>query len=216
MPTVPTNPPEPTAETVASGDARPAPRPLNIVLVGFMATGKTTIGRMLARKLGFEFVDCDAEIEKAEGMKITEIFKQHGEDRFREIETAYLRSLGERSKLVISTGGGAVTRPANREVLPQLGYVVWLHTKKRIIFDRVMSNSNRPLVQTADPMGTIKSLLKVRKPLYKEVADIRVKTHSLTMEETAEGVIDTACYFFSKQKAECNPICEVSQGGGCE
>ncbi|QQL45063.1 shikimate kinase [Sulfuriroseicoccus oceanibius] len=197
-----------------SGDTVASPRPLNIVLVGFMATGKTTIGRILSKKLGFQFVDCDHEIEKQQGMKITEIFKTQGEEAFRQMETDFLQSLASQSKLIISTGGGVVGRQPNREILPTLGYVVWLHTKKQVIFDRVMSNSNRPLVQTEDPMGTIKALLKVRKPLYKEVADIQIKTHKLTFDETAEGIIDTACYFFSKQQAECNPICEVSQGGG--
>ena len=120
--------------------------PLNIVLVGFMATGKTTIGRRLARKAGFKFIDCDQEIEKQQGMKIYEIFSDHGEDHFRQLEAEYLKSLGNKQNLVISTGGGVVTREAARKILPSLGYVVWLHAKKRKIHERVMRNNNRPLL----------------------------------------------------------------------
>ena len=185
----------------------PAVAPLNIVLIGFMATGKTTIGRQLARRAGFKFVDCDLEIEKQQRMKISEIFEKHGEAYFRELEKNYLLSLKGKQKLVISTGGGVVTHDATREVLPSLGYVVWLHAKKRAIHDRVMRNDNRPLIRTANPWKTIKTLFRARKPLYKSVANIKVKTHDLDISETVQGILDSACYHFASHRQDAPTIC---------
>ncbi len=172
-----------------------------------MATGKTTIGRRLARKAGFKFIDCDHEIEKQQGMKISEIFSDHGEDHFRQLEAEYLKSLRDKQNLVISTGGGVVTREAARKILPSLGYVVWLHGKKREIHERVMRNNNRPLVRTQDPWKTIKTLLKQRKPQYKKVAHLKIKTHGLDIEETVQGILDSACYHFASLRNEKPRIC---------
>lgn len=184
--------------------------PQNIVLIGFMATGKTTIGRRLARKAGFKFIDCDHEIEKQQGMKISEIFTDHGEEHFRKLEADFLNSLRDKQCLVISTGGGVVTQEAARKILPTLGYVVWLHAKKREIHERVMRNTNRPLMQTPNPWKTIKTLLKHRKPLYKKVAHLKIKTHGLDIDETVQGIIDSACYHFASQRTATEKLCVES------
>jgi shikimate kinase len=175
---------------------RTLPRARNIVLVGFMATGKTTLGRLVARKAGFAFVDMDKKIEEAAGMAIPKIFELEGEEGFRARETAVLRELAGSDRHVIATGGGVVTRPENHPLLRDLGFVVWLHTRKKIIFDRVMRNPHRPLLRTADPYATIKSLVEARKPLYKAVADLKVKTCDLSQSEAVGGILDSACWFF--------------------
>lgn len=201
--------PTPSRKTSDEMSSEPdASLPLNIVLVGFMATGKSTIGRRLARKAGFKFIDCDHEIEKQQGMKISEIFSDHGEDHFRHLEAEYLKSLGDKQSLVISTGGGVVTREAARKILPSLGYVVWLHAKKREIHERVMRNNKRPLVQTPDPWKTIKTLLKQRKPQYKKVAHLKVNTHGLDINETIQGILDSASYHFATQRTAAEKLCE--------
>jgi shikimate kinase len=175
---------------------RTPPRARNIVLVGFMATGKTTLGRMLARKAGFTFVDMDKKIEEASGMAIPKIFEVEGEHGFRARESAVLRELAGSDRHVIATGGGVVTRPENLPLLRDLGFVVWLHTRKKIIFDRVMRNPHRPLLRTADPYATIKTMVEARKPLYKAVADLKVKTCDLSQSEAVGGILDSACWFF--------------------
>ncbi|MFM7180542.1 MAG: shikimate kinase [Verrucomicrobiales bacterium] len=175
---------------------RTPPRARNIVLVGFMATGKTTLGRLVARKAGFTFVDMDKKIEEAAGMSIPKIFELEGEDGFRARETSVLRELVGSERHVIATGGGVVTREENHPLLRDLGFVVWLHTRKKIIFDRVTRNPHRPLLRTADPYATIKAMVEERKPLYKAVADLKVKTCDLSQSESVGGILDSACWFF--------------------
>lgn len=175
---------------------RLSPRARNIVLVGFMATGKTTLGRLVARRSGFTFVDMDRKIEDAAGMTIAKIFELEGEEGFRARESAVLRELAGSDRHVIATGGGVVTREENHPLLRDLGFVVWLHTRKKIIFDRVMRNPHRPLLRTADPYATIQTMVEARKPLYKAVADLKVKTCDLSQSEAVGGILDSACWFF--------------------
>lgn len=175
---------------------RPPPRARNIVLVGFMATGKTTLGRLLARRSGFTFLDTDKKIEEDSGMEIPRIFELEGEQGFRARETESLRALAGLDRHVIATGGGVVTRQENHPLLRDLGFVVWLHTRKKIIYDRVRRNPHRPLLKTADPYATITSMVEARKPLYKAVADLKVKTCDLSQSEAVGGILDSACWFF--------------------
>ena len=175
---------------------RPPPRARNIVLVGFMATGKTTLGRLIARKSGFTFVDMDKKIEETAGMGIPKIFEREGEEGFRARERAALQELAGSDRHVIATGGGVVTREENHTLLRELGFVVWLHTKKKIIFERVTRNPHRPLLRTEDPFATITAMVEERKPLYKSVADLKVKTCDLSQSEAVGGIIDSACWFF--------------------
>ena len=161
----------------------------NIVLTGFMGTGKTAVGRELSRLLNMRLVDVDTEIEKSRQMTINEIFKQFGELRFREIETEMIRKLSERKDVIISTGGGAVLRQENVDVLREQGIIVCLMATPETILKRTSHSSHRPLLQVEDPFGKIKELLDFRRPFY-EKADIMIDTDGKTPREIAEEIID--------------------------
>ncbi|MDF1825388.1 MAG: shikimate kinase [Verrucomicrobiales bacterium] len=166
-------------------------RPRNLILIGFMGTGKTTIGKRVAKSLGFKFVDTDSLIEKKAGKPIVQIFKDSGEDAFRSLETEILKECGRKSGQVISTGGGIVTRPENLELLKEAGYVIWLKASPEIIFERVSRNRSRPLLQTGNPQKTIDDLLSKRAGLYAGAQHLSINTDELTMEETCFGVTES-------------------------
>lgn len=173
--------------------------PENIILVGFMGTGKTTIGRMLARSLGYPMVDTDQLIEESQGQSIPEIFAGHGEEAFRKLETATLSAFSDASHQVISTGGGIIVTPENRPLLKSLGYVVWLRTSPREILNRTSRNRNRPLLDTPNPMATITALLEERTPLYRESSHLSIETDHLNFEEIIAGITESARYYFSQE-----------------
>jgi len=149
---------------------------LNIFLIGPMGAGKSTIGRLLSQELSLEFVDSDKEIETRAGADIPWIFDVEGETGFRDREESVIASLSTQKGIVLSTGGGAVIRDANRSVLKEHGTVVYLNTSVAQQLDRTSRDKNRPLLQTADPESVLKDLMSVRHPLYLETADIIVKT----------------------------------------
>lgn len=164
----------------------------NVVIIGFMGTGKSTIGERVATGLGFSFVDTDHLIERETGKTISDIFTQSGETGFREKESAVLEKLTNRDRLVISTGGGIVTVPKNTRLLRRLGFVVWLNAEEEVIFLRVSKNQNRPLLQTPNPKETIHNLLGNRIPLYRSCADLEIDTTDLTEDEVAFGICESA------------------------
>jgi shikimate kinase len=138
-----------------------------IVLVGMMGSGKSSVGRRLATRLGLPFVDADTEIETAAGMTIPEIFAQRGETEFREGERRVIsRILATRSPLVLATGGGAFMNADTRARIADLGISIWLKAEPEVLMRRVRKRSNRPLLQTADPEGTLRRMLGEREPLY--------------------------------------------------
>jgi len=141
-----------------------------------MGAGKSTIGRLLSQELSLEFVDSDKEIETRAGADIPWIFDVEGETGFRDREESVIASLSTQKGIVLSTGGGAVIRDANRSVLKEHGTVVYLNTSVAQQLDRTSRDKNRPLLQTADPESVLKDLMSVRHPLYLETADIIVKT----------------------------------------
>ncbi len=161
----------------------------NIVLIGFMGTGKTEVGRILSQRLGYVLVDADTEIEKEQGMTITEIFKQYGEPKFREIESNVIKRLSEVKNAVISTGGGAVLRQENMDNLRRNGVVVCLTASPETILKRTSNNNDRPLLQVDNPLQKIKELLEFRKPYY-EKADIMIDTEGKSPIEVAEEIIE--------------------------
>ena len=173
--------------------------PKNIVLVGFMGSGKSTVGRELHQRLGYPLVDMDQVIEQRAGKPITAIFAEDGEEKFRDMETLLLKELHDpsASRRIISTGGGVIGREANRALLRQLGYVVWLHAPTAVILDRTAKNRDRPLLQTEDPAVRVEALLTERKPLYAEVAHLKVDTAGLDCRELATGILESARYFFT-------------------
>lgn len=168
----------------------------NVILIGFMGTGKSTVARELARLLGFALIDTDQRIVRRAGKAITEIFAQDGEGVFREIETQVLAGLTVCDKSVVSTGGGVVTRPENVAALRAAGRVVWLDAGVDVIMDRVSGNTDRPLLQTADPRATVVALLEERRPLYESAADERVDTEGLSSAEIAYGLAESARVWF--------------------
>ena len=170
----------------------------NIILIGFMGTGKSTIGRNLSQTLSYPVIDTDQLIEKQQGRSIPKIFEEEGEEAFRDIETALLKSLQSQSGHIISTGGGIIVREENRQLLRKMGYVVWLVASPEEIYKRTSRNSNRPLLNNEDPAGTIRKLLEARIPLYKECAHLAIETNQLNFDEITTGIIESARYYFSQ------------------
>ena len=150
----------------------------NIFLVGLMGAGKTSVGRMLARRMDKEFLDADTEIEKITGVKIPVIFEIEGESGFRAREEKMIDQLTAMSGIVLATGGGAVISPANRLLLKNRGRVIYLRAAPEDLWRRTRRDRNRPLLQTADPLGKLRTLHEQRDPLYREVADLIVDTGS--------------------------------------
>ncbi|MGD0282584.1 MAG: shikimate kinase [Dissulfurispiraceae bacterium] len=160
----------------------------NIVLTGFMGTGKTAVGKILSQKLGFVLVDSDTEIEKEQKTTITDIFKRLGEAAFRDIESNTINRLSSLIKTVLSTGGGAVLRAENMEALRKNGIIVCLSASPETILRRTSKNKNRPLLETDNPLQTIKELYDFRKPYY-EKADIIIDTDNMSPLQVAEEII---------------------------
>ncbi len=164
----------------------------NLILVGFMGTGKTTVGKKVARSLGFRFVDTDELIVEAAGKSILDIFADSGEDAFRELETEILKKCALAGSQVISTGGGIILREENRKILKNAGYVIWLQASPEAIIDRVSRNQDRPLLAEKNPAKTVNKLLIDRHSFYKEVTDLTIVTDDLLIEETVYGVAESA------------------------
>jgi shikimate kinase len=160
----------------AASDSAVAANAGNIFLVGLMGAGKTSVGRLLARRLGKTFYDCDHEIERATGVNIPVIFEIEGEAGFRARERRMLAELVQRSGVVVATGGGAVLAAENRALLKANGAVVYLRASPQDLWQRTRHDRNRPLLQTEDPMATLVRLYDERDALYREVADIVMDT----------------------------------------
>jgi len=149
---------------------------LVIALVGLPGAGKSTVGRLLSKRLGLPFADSDHEIEVRLGVPIREFFAVEGEERFRDIETQELERLTEGFEGVLSTGGGIVLRPRNRECLKQRSRVVYLRASPEELFKRLRNDQVRPLLQVADPLQKLKELHDARDHLYQEVAHVVIET----------------------------------------
>jgi shikimate kinase len=139
----------------------------NLVITGFMATGKSTVGRAVAKVLGMDFVDMDEVIEAQAGMAISEMFARHGEDTFREAESALARELGAREGVVIATGGGTMMRAENRAALEAKGLITCLTCAPEEVLRRVGRDTTRPMLKAPDRLERIKELLAIRMPVYK-------------------------------------------------
>ena len=170
--------------------------PDNVVLIGFMGAGKSSIARELTRLTGRRCTDTDYLVIRAEGAPIPELFAQHGEEYFRDRETDALRSLQDARRLIIATGGGIVLREENVLLLRALGCVVWLRADEDVLFERVQRTAKRPLLQTADPRATLSELLRKRDPLYAACAHLVVDTTEYAHAEVASEVVAQAARFF--------------------
>jgi shikimate kinase len=156
--------------------ALPTSTPCNILLVGMMGSGKTTVGKLLAKRLGKTFVDSDHEIQRRTGVSISTIFEIEGEEGFRRRESAVLEELARLDNLVLATGGGIVLAEANRRLLKENGTVVYLRATHDELWARTRHDRQRPLLQTENPRARLGELIAARDPLYREVADIIIDT----------------------------------------
>ena len=162
-------------------NARGAGLPINIFLVGLMGAGKTSVGRLLAKRLGKTFYDSDREIEHGTGVKIPLIFEIEGEAGFRARESRLLADLVHRANIVLATGGGVVLSRQNRELLARSGFVIYLRAAVEDLWSRTRHDKNRPLLQTENPLDRLHELFVERDPLYREVADMIVDTGSQSL-----------------------------------
>ena len=170
---------------------------MNIVLVGLMGSGKTTVGRLAAQSLGFDFIDTDQIIVETAGRTIPEIFASEGEAGFRVRETEALSSLSGKQKHVIATGGGIVTQPVNLPLLKQLGFVVWLNATPETLHRRTSHSNDRPLLREGDPLQKLRTLHEARAPLYEAVCDLKISTDDLSLSDAAYGLAESARVHFS-------------------
>lgn len=161
----------------------------NIVLIGFMGTGKTSIGRILAKRLDRPLIDTDAKIEQDQGKKISEIFAEVGEDGFRKIEQETIEEVSRREGVIISTGGGSVLRKANVKALRRNGIVIALTASPEVIIERVSRKKTRPLLERADRDEFIRNLMEERKPFYHNAANLVIDTSGNALHEVTRKIV---------------------------
>ncbi len=164
----------------------------NIILTGYMGCGKTTVGKHVAKRLGYTFVDTDEMIVEQQHRSINEIFADDGETAFRVMETELLKQMidAKRDHMVVATGGGMPIREENRRLLAVLGRVVYLKAGPETIYGRVKEDTARPLLQCENPMKRIEEMLAIREPLYEAGAAVIVDVDGLRQAETASEIIE--------------------------
>lgn len=161
----------------------------HIVLIGLMGAGKTSIGRILAKRLKATFTDADTEIEKAAGLTIAEIFRMHGEQAFRDGERRIIARLLDAPPGVLATGGGAFMDAGTRVLIRERGTSIWLRADVETLYRRTRQRTGRPLLNNEDPMGTLERLAQMRYPIYAE-ADITIDTGAEKPRQTADRIIE--------------------------
>jgi len=162
---------------------------VNLVLTGFMGTGKSSVGKIIADKLGRGYFDTDDLIEKTAGLSVSEIFKKHGEAMFRRMESEAIEAVSEKSSVVISCGGGAVLNPKNIETLSKRGVIVCLYASPGQIYERIKKEGHRPLLKCADPLAEIKKLLEQRTEAYSS-CDFSFDTDGCDSRKVAEKILE--------------------------
>ena len=162
----------------------------NIVLIGFMGSGKTSVGQLLAQTLGYTFADTDQLIEEGESMTIQEIFAQNGEGYFRQMETLIMEEVSETmDHTVLSVGGGLPVTPNNHKYLKKCGKVIYLKVNEQTVINRLKGDTSRPLLSGEDATEMIYKLLALRDPIYRKLADQVIETDDLSVEDIVEKVI---------------------------
>ena len=169
--------------------SQPVNPPKNIFLVGPMGAGKSTVGRQLAKSLDKQFLDCDRELEERTGASISLIFELEGEEGFRRRERDMLDELTSRSGIVLATGGGAVLDSDNRTRLRSRGFAIYLDAPLDLLAERTSRDRGRPLLDTPDPRATLGRILNERDPLYRQVADLVVKTNQGTAKYVVREIV---------------------------
>ena len=171
----------------------------SIVLIGMMGAGKSCVGRCLQRRTSLTLLDTDEIVASTFGMSIPEIFVKHGEDKFRKAEAEALRSLGTTEQAIIVTGGGIVMSEENIDLLNRLGVVVWLDGEEKTLFERASRSGNRPLLQSQNPRKAFAQILRARRPLYANIAQLHLDTSVFTDEEVAVAILSKLGRHYSKQ-----------------
>ncbi len=165
-----------------------------LTLIGYRATGKTTLAELLARRLGWHWIDADPEIERLAGKTIARIFAEQGEGAFRDLEARVIADLCRRDRLVLAAGGGAPLREENRQIMRQSGKVVWLVARPETILRRMSGDATtperRPNLTEHGPLDEIVQLLARREPIYRQTADLTVDTENRTPEDLTEEILD--------------------------
>lgn len=161
----------------------------NIILIGFMGSGKSTIGHMLSKDMGIEVYDCDTYLEEKNDITIEEIFQSEGEEKFRQLEIEAINDLSKKDKILISTGGGVVTRDENMRILKECGTVVYLDASVDHLYKILKEDTKRPLIKNSNNVyETISNLLSQRIDLYKKYADIIVEVTNRSPKEITEEI----------------------------
>jgi len=167
---------------------------MNIVLIGYRCAGKSSIGRLLAERLGWRFVDTDDLIERETGLKIEDIVSKRGWDGFRKIEKAVVKKVSDLNECVISTGGGVVLDQENVKRLQENGWIVWLKASPEVIKKRMLEDKEsgfiRPTLTGKDPVDEIKEVLGTRTPFYKEAADLVIETNTFSQERICDMILE--------------------------
>jgi shikimate kinase len=163
----------------------------NIILIGFMGSGKTSVGKYLAKKTGYDFKDTDEMIEEKQKCSVQSIFASNGEKYFRKLETETIENLnGKLNHTILSTGGGLPITEGNGALLRQLGQVIFLRAEKATIKNRLAGDKSRPLLAGDDQEDKMEALLKFRTPIYETVANIIIHTDQKSLNEIAQEIID--------------------------
>lgn len=160
----------------------------NLVLVGLMGAGKSSVGRIVAAQLGISFIDTDAEIERVSRMTVAELFAAYGEQEFRALEARVIKRILRTGPRVVSTGGGAFINERTRKFIKRSGLSLWLKADLDVLWERVMKRDTRPLLRTENPRKTLEDLMNVRYPIYAE-ADITVLSRDVRKERMANEVL---------------------------
>jgi len=196
-------------DTQPANSEQVADIPGNIFLVGMMGAGKTSVGRVLAKRLNKVFHDSDQVIEQRTGVKISLIFEIEGEAGFRHRESVVLDEMTALEEVVLATGGGAVLAQENRNKLRSRGTVVYLRASVKDLINRTRHDKNRPLLQTADPRARLNELYEMRDPLYREVAHVTIDTGSqslATLVHRLHHALEARCHRSGKTgQPQCEP-----------
>jgi len=180
---------------------------MNLVLIGYRATGKTTLARLLAQRLGWDWIDADVEIERRAGKSIARIFAEEGEPAFRDLEAQVIGDLCCRQHLVLAAGGGAPLRPASREAMRRSGTVVWLKARAETVHRRMSGDattaSRRPNLTDKNPLDEIRHLMAVREPVYRQTAHLEIDTEGRTPDELAAEILNRAGLEAGAGEAPC-------------
>jgi len=178
--------------------------PQNIFLIGPMGAGKTTMGRQIAKRLHMDFEDSDHVIEAHTGADIALIFEKEGENGFRRREISTIDELTQCSNIVLATGGGAVLAEENRQYLKNRGIVIYLHSDIKHLLNRVRHDTKRPLLQTADPAASLREIMAIRDPLYRETAHIIINTGQQSIRSVINVMLGKIRAFQNKARKSQN------------